>query len=280
MSDVRVSPLTPAIGAVVEGVDLRRMDAETFERVHTALLDRQVLFFRDQHLTDEEHVAVASAWGEPMVFPVAQLLGGKNVLGRIVDDESSPPDADGWHTDVSWWPEPPKVAVLCAIQIPESGGDTMWSSLYTAYDSLSEPMKRICESLEVFHHPGERFIEANARVMGEEAARIVTEQCRGTVMPLVRTHDETGRQALYLSGGFMDHVVGMHRPESDALLGFLMSGLDDPNRSVRWRWREGDVAIWDERSTVHRALSDHYPRRREMRRCTVQGPKPELVPSS
>ena len=271
-----VRPMSRRIGAEVRGVDLADLDDGTFASVHRALLDHQVLFFRDQHLDDEQHLGLTRRWGEPMVFPVARLLGGSGTLSVIEDTADSPPDADGWHTDVTWVAEPPKIAVLAALTIPPGGGgDTMWSSSYATFEDLSEPMQRFCEELTVLHTAGEDFVAAISRNLGPEIGARVAAEFEGAVHPLVRTHDETGRQALFLSRGFVRSIVGLHPAESDALLAHLDSLADDPNRVVRWHWREGDVAVWDERCTQHRALSDHFPQHRAMRRATVVGERPE-----
>jgi taurine dioxygenase len=275
---IELSPLTAAIGARVHGVHLGRLDDEGFQAIHAALLEHHVLFFREQHLSDDEHLALATRWGTPMVFPVARLTGGAEPLSRIEDSAEHPPDADEWHTDITWWSEPPKVGILSALDIPPVGGDTLWCSLHAAYDALSEPMRRFCETLRVVHRPGRRFVEVNMRIHGPEIGPLIVERCSGAVHPLVRTHEETGRQALFLSF-FMEEVVGMHRAESDLLLGYLGHLAEDPNRFVRWRWQVGDVAIWDERCTEHRALADHYPRHRLMRRCTVEGDAPFFRPT-
>ena len=188
------------------------------------------------------------------------MLGGTTLTSTIEDTADSPPDADGWHTDVTWVAEPPAYAVLNAKVIPERGGDTMWSSLFAAYDALSPVMQRLCEQLTVRHHSGADFEERVARTAGAEVAERIAREFPPVEHPLVRTHPVTGRRALFVSGRFMDQIVGMHRSESDALLGYLTHHIEDPNFCVRWRWTEGDVAVWDEASTNHRALSDHYPR--------------------
>ncbi len=269
-----VRRLTGTIGGEVAGVRLDELDDGTFAAVHAALLDHKVLFFRDQHLTDDQHLALTTRFGEPMVFPVARLLGGTATLSRISDDADSPPDADGWHTDITWIPDPPKVAVLAALTIPPYGGDTCWADMEAVYDSLSEPMKVICQQLELRHTPGDEFVAAIARTMGDDVGDRVAATFPGAVHPLVRTHPETGRRSLFLSKGFVRAVVGMHPDESVALLAHLDGLVDDPKRFVRWRWTEGDVAIWDERSTQHRALGDHFPQERMMRRATVCGDEP------
>ncbi|MGJ3509850.1 TauD/TfdA dioxygenase family protein [Enemella sp. A6] len=274
---MRITRLNANIGALVEGVHLSDLSDEQFHDLHQALLDHHVIFLRDQHLSEEDHVALARRWGTPMVNPVGKLHNSDTVLHPVEDTPESPPAADGFHTDLTYWAEPPTLAILAAMSIPPVGGDTLWMSLYAAYDSLSDEMKRICNGLRAWHKPSPHFIEANIRLYGGETEQLIRDNLRGAILPLVRTHDETGRQALFLSS-FIDQIVDMHRAESDALLGYLNGLVHNPNWAVRWRWREGDVAIWDERCTNHRALSDHFPQYRLMRRCTVEGGRPFYRP--
>lgn len=279
MSDVpfTLTRLTGGLGALVEGVRLAALGPDEGAALRDALVEHKVLFFHDQHLTEDEHLAVVRNWGEPMVFPVTALLGGSNPMGKVIDTPESPPDADSWHTDITWWPQPPSIAVLCALTIPESGGDTLWLDLQALYESLSPTMRAVCERLTALHAPGEKFIAANRRMMGDEAGDLIASQCAGAHHPLVRSHPVSGAPALFLSS-FLRRIDGMTPRESDAFLEILRHALGDPNVQVRWRWRAGDVAIWDEASTNHRALADHYPQFREMRRCTAQGDLPWFSP--
>lgn len=274
---VRVTPLNANIGALVEGVQLSDLSDAQFNSVHQALLDHQVIFFHDQHLSEDEHVALARRWGTPMANPVAKLHGDETVLHTVEDTATNPPAADSFHTDLTYWAEPPTLAILCGLDIPPVGGDTLWSSLYAVYDALSDEMKRICQSLRAWHKPTEHFIKASIAHYGEHTEKVLREQLDGALLPLVRTHNETGRQALFMSS-FIDHIVGMTKTESDAILKPLFDLVENPNHAVRWRWTEGDVAIWDERCTNHRALSDHAPQYRRMRRCTVEGGRPFYRP--
>jgi taurine dioxygenase len=242
--------------------------------VRDALHEHSVLFFRDQDLDEDQQIAFASQFGTVSPYPLTKMLGGTSLVSTIEDTAESPPDADGWHTDVTWIAEPPAYAVLNAKVIPAQGGDTMWSSLFAAYDALSPVMQRLCDQLTVRHHAGADFRERVARTVGDETADRIVCEFPPVEHPLVRTHPVTGRRALWVAGRFMDQVVGMHRDESDALLGFLGRHIENPNFCVRWRWTAGDLAIWDEASTNHRALSDHYPAHRVMRRCTVDGDRP------
>ena len=272
---VDVSPTSAALGAVVSGIDLRAPSDDEIASIHRALLEHGVLFFRGQPLTDDEHLALARRFGEPSQFPVAKLLGADSKpLSYIVDSPDNPPDADGWHTDITWIPEPPKMAFLQAIDIPARGGDTMWCDLYAAYDALSPAMQQVCRLLRVEHVIGARIVDAFRARAGEEFAARVVEAFPPVVHPLVRTHPETGRDALYVGGDFMCGVEGMHPDESAVFLVWLHRHVENPNFHVRWSWAAGDLAIWDERCTNHRALSDHFPANRTMRRCTVDGDRP------
>ena len=267
---VEVRPLTAAIGAVVSGIDLRRPLSDLQrEDLHAALHRHLVLFFHDQPLTDDEHIAFASNFGVPNVFPTTKARGLDQPLEWIEDSPDSPPKTDLWHTDVAFLTAPPDVAVLNMQLTPPAGGDTMWASLYAVHDGLSAPMQQLVADLELDLHPGPNFAATTRSLYGDDVYERVAAEFAGAVHPLVRIHPVTGRPALYLCGAYIRGIVGMHPDESEALLTLLRSRLDDPNVQCRWQWQPGDVAVWDERCTNHRALSDHYPALRRVRRCTV-----------
>ena len=268
------TPLTTHAGAVAHGVpfgpDMSTTDVN-------ALLDavhfHGVVFFRDNTLTEEQHLAATLQLGGGDIYPLARLRGRTEPNVSVIEDtEQSPPDADKWHTDVTWYHTPPRYAVLQSVIIPPYGGDTMWASTAAIYDSLSAPLREFCDALEVHHGGTEQLIEVNTRLFGEEVGNAIRENFgRGAIHKLVKRHPISGRRALFLSPLNMTSVLGMKDDEARALLDFLNSKLDDPNFSVRWKWRPGDVAIWDETTTAHRALSDHYPQHRKMMRSTVEG---------
>lgn len=273
-TEIEVTPLSHRIGARVDGVDLTNLDDAEFAIIDEALLRHQVIFLRGQELTADAQAAFAGRWGPLAVFPVAKMMGRDTTMSVIEDTVESPPATDTWHTDVTWIAEPPRIAVLYGDVIPPSGGDTMWSSLYAAYEQLSPEMASFCEGLSVIHHRGAEFDRITGEIFGPQLIADLEATYPPVVHPLVRTHPMTGQKALFVAGLFMDQIVGMHRAESDLLLGYLQCLIDDPNNQVRWHWQHGDVAIWDEVSTNHRALSDHYPQHRRMRRCTVDGDRP------
>lgn len=266
-----------ALGAVVPGVKLASMSDDTVAGVHRALVTNGVLFFPDQHLSADEQLALAHRFGECSVYPVEKMFGsvepGQQV---IVDDADSPPGTDMWHTDVSWLERPPKFAVLTVLEVPPYGGDTMWCSTQAAYEALSPVMQEVVGGLRAKHSCWPGFCEIAEQKSGFAGlAERIHAAYPDQHHPIVRTNPDTGARALYLTDRtVMQSIDGMTQAESDALLDFLLAHCDQPRFSVRWRWSEGDIAIWDERTTLHRGVSDHHPQRRVVRRCTVDGEVP------
>jgi len=275
MSSVRVEPLEGSLGACVSGVDARQpLRPDELELIRHALAERQVLFFRGQDLSGEEHLAFAAQFGVLSVDPVSQLKGAPKVLSYIEDTEERPPAEFPWHTDLSWLCEPPAFGVLNARVIPDQGGDTIWANLFAAYDALPEETQRRVQCLELRHRPQPHFFETVRRHHGDEITDRLIAENPPVAHPLVRSHPVSGRPALYLSSLYADALVGLSPEESSSLLASLGEQLDNPQFQVRWRWQEHDLVIWDEASTNHRALGDHYPRYRRMQRCAVAGSRP------
>jgi taurine dioxygenase len=281
---IEVHPVAGSLGAEITGADPRDLDEASFGEVHRALLENEVIFFRRSKLEDDSQMALAHRFGQPSVFPLLKIMGATGPTFQVIEDgPDSPNAADYWHTDVTWTAEPPKVALLRAGVVAESGGDTMWGSMTTAYEALSLVMQELLSGLEVVHDC-EGFIDAVRRKMGDdERTRKILSDLREAhppvVHPLIRTHPETGRRAILFGGHFMQAVDGMTPPESDAILGFVKRHIDQPHFHCRWRWQPGDLAIWDERSTVHQVVNDHFPQRRSVHRCVVDGDRPYFDPA-
>lgn len=282
---IEVIPVSGHLGAELRGVDLRSMDDATAAAFEEALVEHEVVFVRDAQLDDAAQLTFAARLGEPMLFPFARLMGATAPsVGAIVDGPQSPPVADGWHTDATWLAEPPQYAVLRCVTPAARGGDTLWASMTAAYDALSPTMQTFVDGLTV-RHDNTSFISGMLEKRPElDVPGGVPDRLRAEYPPvehpLVRTHPVTGRRALFLGGGFMRGVVGMHPDESAALLGFLERHATDARFVCRWRWAAGDVAIWDERSTNHRAAGDNFPHVREVRRCEVAGTRPYFDPTA
>jgi len=269
---LEVERLAGALGAEVRGVDLAQpLDAATRAALEQAWLEHQVLFFRDQAITIDEHKAFARNFGELHVHPVLQMMAdqGHPEIVVLESDAKRPVVADRWHSDVTFEKCPPKGSILRAVAVPAAGGDTLWASMYAAYEALSDAMQRLLSGLTAFHDGG--GFRAIAR---NEAQRKDLESRQSAVHPVVRTHPATGRKALFVNSVFTKDIVGMKPAESRALLDFLYEHLSAPDFSVRFRWRKDSLAMWDNRCTQHRVLADALPEHRRMERVTLIGDTP------
>lgn len=263
-----VTPVAGRLGARVEGLDLAApLDPATRDALLELLDEHLVLHLPGQHLDDAGQLTFALAFGSPYVHPIGRANGAEVRCEHIVDDVDHPPYQDVWHTDVSWDTTPPTYGTLRAVDLPERGGDTIWSNAHAAYESLSPTMQAMLEPLTALHTMGAgRAFVAKA---GADVVARVREQFPGTEHPVVGVHPRTGRRYLNVNRGFTAAIVGLHPDESDALLAVLFDHAADPNLQFRHQWSMGDVVIWDERATQHFAVADYMPARREMARVAV-----------
>jgi taurine dioxygenase len=268
---IRVEPVAGALGAEVAGVELRKpLDAETIAELRRAWLEHQVLFFRDQPLTVDEHKAFARRFGELHVHPVLQQMAAQGHPEIVVleSDARRPVVADAWHSDVTFEREPPLGSILRAVAVPEAGGDTMWASMTAAYDALSQPMQQALSGLRAVHS-GAGFRRIAKQNQAETLAQNET-----TTHPVIRTHPETGRKGIFVNSTFTKSIDGMKPRESRALLDFLFEHVTSPEFSCRFRWRKDSIAMWDNRCTQHRVVADNLPAYRRMERVTLIGDRP------
>ncbi len=275
---IKIMPLTPVIGAEVTGVDLSDPKPGDVEAVRKALTDRQVLFFRDQDvLAPEAQVAFAAAFGPLHTHPAApQMAGHPEIFVIHAHRESRVANGNGWHTDVSCDVEPPMATLLQLHVLPPTGGDTLFSSMFAAFESLSPVMQAFLASLTATH--------ASEHVYrGRYADRGVDDSNRtypSAVHPVVRTHPWSGRQALYVNPSFTTRINELTTDESQALLDYLYRHQQRPEFQVRFRWTPNAVAFWDNRCTQHFALWDYWPEERKGHRVTIQGERPYHDPDS
>jgi taurine dioxygenase len=274
---IEVTRVTPAIGALVEGVDLSQDLAQSeIDHLGELLLQHQVLFFRDQPLTPQQQVRFAARFGTLHVHPIYPVLPELPEILVLDTHKDFLPDNDNWHTDVTFSETPPLAGILSAKQMPPSGGDTLWSSCSAAYAALSEPMRRLLEGLTAQHSvaksfPPERWQSDPA--FKERYERAVAKH-PPVNHPVVRTHPATARKGLFVNGGFTTHINELLPTESRALLDFLDAHAGRPEFTVRWRWKVNDLVFWDNRVTQHYAVADYLPERRVVYRATVNGDKP------
>jgi len=276
---IAVEPSSGALGAEVNGVDLSTgIDAATFDEIHRAWLEHHVLFFRDQKLTPARQAAFAEHFGELDTYPfIEPLPGHPHVIPIIKEPDTRTNFGGGWHSDMSYQEKPSAATLLYAIEVPARGGDTLFANMVAAYDALSDGMKNLLDGLRaVFtaskvHGAGGLYATADHPMnMQKDATR---EEARH-LHPVVRTHPETGRKALYLDAPHIERFENMRIRESRPLMDFLSQHATQPQFTTRFRWREGSLAVWDNRCVQHYALNDYAGERREMNRITIKGDVP------
>jgi len=268
---VNIDPVTPTIGAEISGIDLSQpLDPATQDQIYDALMKHLVLFFQDQDLSPETQYAFAKSFGTPAAkHPIYPHVPDFDRVVVLENDGDRPPDTDDWHTDLTFQPNPPFVSVLHAIEVPETGGDTLWSNMYAAYETLPEEIQALLARSSAVHDMG----AFRNNYLGEEfdidALNAGMAAMGSAVHPMAPLHPLTGKRLLFVNRSFTQSVAGMLKAESDRLLQYLFSHLESPNLQVRFRWKKGSVAIWDNRTTQHFAVADYLPAYRRMHRVII-----------
>jgi alpha-ketoglutarate-dependent taurine dioxygenase len=278
---VTVTKLGSRIGARVDGVQLRGdLDPATVGEIRQALLTHKVIFFRGQHhLDDQQQLAFAGLLGTPIGHPAAAVLAANDapVITPINSDYGK---ANRWHTDVTFAANYPAASILRAITLPSYGGSTLWASTAAAYEQLPEPLKCLVENLWALHSNRYDYVTTESALSMTDAQRAFRQAFEKpdyrTEHPVVRVHPETGERTL-LAGDFVRNFVGLDSHESSVLLELLQRRITMPENTIRWNWEQGDVAIWDNRATQHRAIDDYDGQYRLMHRVTLMGDVPVNV---
>ncbi len=274
---ILVKKMTPVIGAEIFDIDLSQplSKVQKYE-IQRAFSENQVIFFRNQKITKKNHLDLARLFGTLHIHPAAPHVEGIPEMMQIYADQNSPrANGESWHSDVSCDLEPPMGTILQIIQSPPYGGDTLFSSMYAAYDALSERMKTYLRGLTAIHdgEPVYRGLYKNFGVEDKESYPRAEH-------PVIRTHPITGKNALYINKGFTTRIIGIPIDESDGVLTYLFEHMENPLFQCRFRWEENSIAFWDNRCVQHRAMWDYWPHTRIGNRVTICGDKPffnELV---
>ena len=267
---IEVRKSTPNIGAEIHGVDLSKpLGNQQFQEIHDALMENLVIFLRDQKIDLDQHADFGRKFGKLHIHPAIEspIEGHPEVLVIKADATSKRVAGEVWHSDVSCDPEPPMGSILHLHQVPpDGGGDTMFANMYRAYETLSEPIRKLLAGMTAIHE-GEIY---RGRYGTKDEGKVFPR----AEQPIVRTHPVTGRPALYVNRLFTTRIVGLSKAESDALLDMLFQHIETPEFSVRFRWQNNSIAFWDNRCVQHHALWDYYPEKRYGHRVTVCGDKP------
>lgn len=283
-SPLDIRPVTGSIGAEIRGVQLSGdLDGGTVRAIQDALVRHKVIFFRDQdHLDDAEHESFAELFGDPVAHPTVPVAEGSKYLLELDSKEGYA--ASSWHTDVTFVDAYPKGSILRGITIPEAGGDTQWANGETAYEALPESLRQLVNSLWAVHtnlYDYAAVLGTPAKGEASESQQARLAQHRNvfastvyeTEHPVVRVHPVSGQRSLLL-GHFVKNFVGLNAADSARLFNILQDHITKPENVVRWRWRAGDVAFWDNQATQHRAVADFGLQRRTLRRATIAGEVP------
>lgn len=272
--EIAVRRLGGGCGAEVSNVDLARMTEAEFETVQAAFRDHGVIFFRDQRLTPEQHIALAKRFGPIDINKFFPADGAYPEIAEVRKEaEQTTNIGGGWHTDHSYDEHPAMGSILVARELPESGGDTLFADMYAAYEGLSPGLRRTLDGLRAVHSNHHIFGAAGVyKQQGDAAELFRNEQLTSeAVHPVVITHPLSGRRALYVNPAFTLRFEDWSGEESSALLTYLYRHATRPEYTCRFRWSEGAVAIWDNRATWHYALNDYHGQRRLLHRITVAG---------
>ncbi len=268
-SQIRIEPLTPAIGAEIDGVDLRQVTPALIENVRAALLEHKVVFFRQQNLTREQHIDFARQFGQLEVHPATPKGQRNPEVLKLSHGPESRGSENMWHSDVTWREQPSLGSVLRAIEIPQAGGDTLFANMALAYDRLPDTIKEQIQNLVAVHDIARVF----AKRLNKKPEEL-RELYPLMEHPVVRTHPETKQRVVYVNGAFTSHIKGMEAGESKLLLDKLFKSAWNPEVQCRFRWQAGSIAFWDNRASQHFAASDYFPAVRTMERVTIAGDRP------
>ena len=277
-ANIEVTPAGLALGAYVSGVDLSSPPSKAvLEDIADALWCHHVLFFRDQDMSPDAHVALARHFGEAEVHEIFESDPEHAEISLLKNDEDNPPEINVWHTDVTYREKPTLCTILHCVEAPQVGGDTLFLSTQDAYATLAAPIQELLLGLEMEHdilkvYTGTKMLE---RAGGEAYAAHLRKTMPPVTHPAVIAHPVTGKPGLLVNPTHARHFLGMSTLESDKLMDLVCSHQQLAEFQVRFQWEPKSIAMWDNFSTQHYAVADYYPRRRHMRRVTVAGFRPE-----
>jgi len=271
---LKVTPLTPSIGAIISEVSLNKdLNSGTIEKIYSALIKHQVVFFRDQNISPESHLKLAESLGEiDPGHPVYPHVEGHQSIVLLKNDANNRPDTNDWHKDLTFKPNPPFASILHGVKVPKVGGDTLWASMSAAYDKLPNGWKEHLEELEAIHDMG-TFRNDFYKEGGIDSVNDALKKVGSAVHKVIGTHPISGLKYLNVNQSFTRNIVNESQGPSDHILQFLFQHISKPEFQVRFHWEDNSVAIWDNRITQHYAVFDYLPEFRHMQRVTVVNDK-------
>ncbi len=271
---MEIEPLSGAIGAEIRGVDLSEpLSDESVAAIRRAWLKYLVIFLRNQELAPENLVAFANHLGIPMEYPMVRSIPGHPFVIEVIKEKDETVNFGGlWHTDTAYLERPPMGTLLYALEVPPTGGDTLFANGYLAFEALSEAMQNMLRKLRAVHRSDGMVVSASRAPRQKEDGP--PKEAFEAVHPVVRTHPETGRKALFVNGAHTCRFEGMSEEESRPLLEWLFGLQVRPEFTCRFRWKAGSLALWDNRVALHNPVNDYHGHRRRMQRVQIEGDRP------
>ncbi len=271
-----IRPVAGALGAEIGGVDLSRdLSDNTVADIRHALLEHLVIFFRDQDITPDRHLAFARRFGETVEYPLVKGLEGHPEIMTVVKLEHEKLNFGGlWHSDTTYLDEPPMGSILVARELPPHGGDTLFANMFLAHETLSEGLRNLLKPLKGVSVSNLPKVCQTRQARMDDSARAAPETVLTATHPVVRTHPESGKKALYVNGAHTCRFEGLSEEESAPLLEYLFEHQTRPEFTCRFRWEPGSIAFWDNRATQHNPVNDYHGHKRVMHRITLAGDKP------
>jgi taurine dioxygenase len=271
-----IRPIAGALGAEILGIDLAHdLGDETVAAIRAAWLEHLVIFFRDQELSPEQLLTLAKRFGEPIEYPFVKGLEGFPQITPVIKLEREKINFGGlWHSDTAYLDRPPMATMLIARETPPRGGDTLFANMYLAYATLSDGLQRLLDGLVAVNSSAKADVTRTREDRVRDNAKSDAKQEYTSEHPVVRTHPETGRKALYINGGHTLRFKDMSAEESAPLLSYLFQHMVRPEFTCRFRWEPGSIALWDNRCTQHNPVNDYHGHRRVMHRVTLAGDVP------
>ena len=270
-----VTKLSGTIGAEISGIDLARASDADIAAIRRIWLDHNVIFFRDQALPPADFLALARRFGTPIEYPFVKGIDGFSEIIPVLKLPHERVNFGGiWHSDTSYLDTPPMATMLVAREVPAYGGDTLFANMYLAYETLSDGMKKLLDGLRCVSSSAKADVTRTREDRIRDGARDDAKKLYEATHPVVRTHKETGRMALYVNAAHALRFDGMTEAESAPLLNYLFEHCVRPEFTCRFRWTAGAVALWDNRCTLHNPINDYHGQLRSMHRITLAGDRP------
>lgn len=272
---LQVIPQSGALGAEIRGVDLTaELTQDLLAEIRALLIEHEVIFFREQNIQPAQQRALALSFGALQTHPAYNTVEGYPEIAILESTPEKPTRIEAWHADMTFRQHPPMGTVLRSVIVPPRGGDTLWSSMTTAYDGLSSAMQAFLEPLTAVHDFSWGFKESLAEPGGAERLADAVAANPPVEHPVIRTHPESGKKVIYVNSLFTTHIRDLPPRESAAVLAFLYQHIASDEYTCRFAWRPDSIAIWDNRSTQHKPINDYFPAARKLHRITIDGDRP------